>query len=101
MITKLIPQKDGTGRPMLLFRAVLRIWSRCRQGPIRQWEAEYTSGHAFNTSTGRRIGDELCRHLMKVDAGQAQQLEAAEVLFNLQKLAKQLIVTTPCSSPKS
>jgi hypothetical protein len=56
LLVRLIENKDGGTRPILLFRAVYRVHMRARQLFAKKWEAKWATA-GINNSPNTRILD--------------------------------------------
>ena len=60
-LIKLLANKDGTPRPVMLFRTVYRAHAKVRKPIVTKLELERAAGRGFNNSPGENIIDEVYR----------------------------------------
>ena len=64
----LISKPCGGLRPITLFRAVFRLYSRARAKHVQQWAKEHLNHHAVNPASGRQVLDATWRLMARQQA---------------------------------
>ena len=85
IFVKLIPKKDGTTRPIVLFRSLTRLMGKARKPGVAKWGQDFASGAIFNNSGGRRIADGIWRLAWRNYLELGEHKHAAEIMWDLKK----------------
>ena len=84
-LVKLLVKKDGSTRPIMLFRTLYRIHAKARGEVVRRWEAKEAAGSSYNNSPNRRIGDVVYRQAVRNAIAAAEGRHVVEVCWDFKK----------------
>jgi hypothetical protein len=92
MAVKLLSKKDGTFRPIILFRSLFRLHGRLLASRTREWERNHLADQPFGNNQGREALDSVYRACIRQAIGLAGGIvsEAADVLIDLRKCFEHL-----------
>ena len=85
LLVALLEKPDGGLRPIGLYRALVRLWARCRRGDWARWESTHDSQQAFSSGSNRSATDVVWRQAFRNEAAVAEEEHAATVLIDLVK----------------
>jgi hypothetical protein len=57
LMVVLIPKKDGSLRPIALFRSLYRVYSRARSPLAAAWAAKHAEGYMCSNTSGLWVDD--------------------------------------------
>ena len=92
MAVKLLGKKDGTFRPIILFRSLFRLHGRLLASRTRGWEKHNLADEPFGNNQGKEALDSVYRACIRQAIGLSGGVfnEAADVLIDLRKCFEHL-----------
>ena len=81
LLCLILGKPTGGFRPILQYRSAFRLWSKCAQPKVKEWQARCMHDSFHNNLAGRRVGDGVWRSIMRTMSRTVEH--TAEVLMDV------------------
>ena len=81
LLVQILGKPAGGFRPILQYRSAFRLWSKCAQPKVKEWQSRCMADSFHNNLAGRRVGDGVWRAIMRSMSKEKEH--TAEILMDV------------------